>query len=113
MLVGGDMRISVSPTMPGLTIRQVLLMCQLRHPNIVSAEDVYFSTDMAPSAHAASAARAQDFFVCMPYYPADLAWLIHCSTQVLTSRHIQAHQLRAISALPPALVHSCPHACLL
>ena len=67
-------------------------MCQLRHPNIVSADDVYFSTDIAPSANASSAARAQDVFVRMPYYPADLAWLIHSSPQVLTSAHIQVRQ---------------------
>ena len=67
-------------------------MCQLRHPNIVSADDVYFLTDIAPSANASSAARAQDVFVRMPYYPADLAWLIHSSPQVLTSAHIQVRQ---------------------
>jgi hypothetical protein len=67
-------------------------MCQLRHPNIVSADDVYLSTDIAPSAIASSATRAQDLFVRMPYYPADLAWLIHSSPQVLTSAHIQVRQ---------------------
>ena len=73
-------------------------MCQLRHPNIVSTDDVYFSTDIAPSANASSAARAQDVFVRMPYYPADLAWLIHSSPQVLTSAHIQVRQRQRLAS---------------
>ena len=81
-------------------------MCQLRHPNIVSADDVYFSTDIAPSANASSAARAQDVFVRMPYYPADLAWLIHSSPQVLTSAHIQVRQRQRLAC---AAVSACTH----
>ena len=79
-----------------LTLRQVLLMCQLRHPNIVSAEDIYMPSDISQATHAAraqcppAAARPHDLFVRMPYYPADLAWLIHSSPQVLTRDHIQA-----------------------
>jgi hypothetical protein len=66
-------------------------MCQLRHPNIkpLSADDVYFSTNIAPSASASPATRVQDLFIRMPYYPADLAWLIYSSPQVLTIAHIQ------------------------
>lgn len=80
-----------------LLLLQVLLMCQLRHPNIVSADDVYLPADVAAAAAAASAGGAQfaaprpcDVFVRMPYYPADLAWLIHSSPQQLTRDHIQA-----------------------
>ena len=73
---------------------QVLLMCQLRHPNIVSAEDIYMSEDVAASTHPdiQMRMRANDLFVCMPYYPADLAWIIHCSPQQLTPQHIQARE---------------------
>ncbi len=76
-------------------------MCQLRHPNIVSADDVYFWTDVAPSAaatHPSASPRAQDVFVRMPYYPADLAWLIHSSPQVLTSAHIQVRQRQRLAS---------------
>ena len=71
-------------------------MCQLRHPNIVSAEDIYLPSDIPAATHAGraqappTAARPDDLFVRMPYYPADLAWLIHSSPQVLTQDHIQA-----------------------
>lgn len=80
-------------------------MCQLRHPNIVSAADVYFATDIAPSTNVVSSSRARELFVCMPYYPADLAWLIHSSPQVLTSQHIQARQPHSNGTLPPELTH--------
>jgi serine/threonine protein kinase len=94
-----------------LTIGQVLLMCQLRHPNIVSADDVYFWTDVAPSAaasHPPASPRAQDVYVRMPYYPADLAWLIHSSTQALTSKHIQVHP-RVGNARSFRVQHSLAH----
>ena len=83
-----------------LTLRQVLLMCQLRHPNIVSAEDIYLPSDISQATRVGraqslpAAARPHDLFVRMPYYPADLAWLIHSSPQVLTRDHIQARMRR-------------------
>jgi hypothetical protein len=86
-------------------------MCQLRHPNIVSADDVYFWTDVAPSAaatHPSASPRAQDVFVRMPYYPADLAWLIHSSTQVLTREHIQVRP-RIASTCSLCVKHSLGH----
>ena len=75
------------------TLRQVLLMCQLRHPNIISAEDIYLPSDI-PVEHRDNGMRLQrsntdHICVHMPYYPADMAWLIHSSPQVLTYEHVQ------------------------
>jgi hypothetical protein len=72
---------------------QVLLMCQLRHPNIISAEDIYLPSDI-PVGHRDNGMRLQrsntdHICVRMPYYPADMAWLIHSSPQVLTPEHVQ------------------------
>ena len=76
-----------------LTRVQVLLMCQLRHPNIISAEDIYLPSDI-PVEHRDNGMRLQrsntdHICVRMPYYPADMAWLIHSSPQVLTPEHVQ------------------------
>ena len=76
-----------------LTRVQVLLMCQLRHPNIISAEDIYLPSDI-PVEHRDNGMRLQrsntdHICVRMPYYPADMAWLIHSSPQVLTQEHVQ------------------------
>ena len=77
-----------------LTCAQVLLMCQLQHPNIVAAEDIYLPSDI-PADRRDSAflqmqrSSADHICVRMPYYPADMAWLIHSCTQVLTPEHVQ------------------------
>ena len=68
-------------------------MCQLQHPNLVGAEDVYLPSDI-PFEHSDSALRLQRSiadYICvrMPYFPADMAWLIHSSTQALTPEHVQ------------------------
>jgi serine/threonine protein kinase len=69
-------------------------MCQLQHPNIVAAEDVYLPSDI-PVERRDSAflqmqrSSADHICVRMPYYPADMAWLIHSCTQVLTPEHVQ------------------------
>ena len=95
-----------------LTRLQVMLMCQLRHPNIVGAEDIYLPSDI-PVEHRDSALRLQmrrssEDHICvrMPYFPADMAWLIHSSTQVLTPEHVQVFS-RAIHllTLPPHTAH--------
>jgi len=87
-------------------------MCQLRHPNIVSAEDIYMPSDVHSATYAAraqslsAAARPHDLFVRMPYYPADLAWLIHSSPQVLTRDHIQA-RMRHVVLQPGSMLLLC------
>jgi hypothetical protein len=70
-------------------------MCQLRHPNIVVAQDIYLPSDI-PLERRDSALRlrmrrsiADHICVRMPYYPADMNWLIHSSAQVLTPEHVQ------------------------
>ena len=70
-------------------------MCQLQHPNIVGAQDFYLPCDI-PVEHRSSTLRLQmrrsstdHICVRMPYYPADMAWLIHSCTQVLTPEHVQ------------------------
>jgi hypothetical protein len=70
-------------------------MCQLQHPNIAGAEDIYLPSDI-PVERRDSALRLQmrrssadHICVRMPYYPADMAWLIHSSAQVLTPEHVQ------------------------
>ena len=72
---------------------QVLLICQLRHPNIISAEDIYLPSDIPveqrDSAMRLQRSNADHICVRMPYYPADMAWLIHSSPQVLTREHVQ------------------------
>ena len=76
-----------------VTCVQVLLMCQLRHPNIISAEDIYLPSDIPveqrDSAMRLQRSNADHICVRMPYYPADMAWLIHSSPQVLTREHVQ------------------------
>ena len=78
-----------------LTCVQVLLMCQLHHPNIVSAHDIYLPSDIPVERRDSTMklqmlrSRADHICVRMPYYPADLAWLIHSSSQVLTAEHVQ------------------------
>ena len=107
----GCMACASSLALGSQTLRQVLLMCQLRHPNIVSAEDIYLPSDIPAATHAGraqappTAARPDDLFVRMPYYPADLAWLIHSSPQVLTPEHIQARP-------PPLARMLCARNCL-
>jgi hypothetical protein len=68
-------------------------MCQLRHPNIISAEDIYLPSDIPveqrDSAMRLQRSNADHICVRMPYYPADMAWLIHSSPQVLTCEHVQ------------------------
>ena len=68
-------------------------MCQLRHPNIISAEDIYLPSDIPveqrDSAMRLQRSNADHICVRMPYYPADMAWLIHSSPQVLTREHVQ------------------------
>lgn len=109
-------------------------MCQLQHPNIVGAEDIYLPTDI-PVERRSSYMRLQrsyadHIFVRMPYgphphthcnppytpraslrqshhidvdrsyFPADMAWLIHSSTQVLTPAHVQVR-------VPPDVRSNC------
>jgi hypothetical protein len=76
-------------------------MCQLQHANIVSAQDIYLPCDI-PVEHRSSTLRLQMRRSCidhicvrMPYYPADMSWLIHSSTQVLTPEHVQVKSLMA------------------
>jgi hypothetical protein len=70
-------------------------MCQLHHPNIVSAHDIYLPSDIPVERRDSTMrlqmlrSRADHICVRMPYYPADLAWLIHSSSQVLTAEHVQ------------------------
>jgi hypothetical protein len=72
---------------------QVLLMSQLRHPNIVGAQDIYMPSDIPLERRDGSMRlqRSCNEFICvrMPYYPADMAWLIHSSPQILTPEHVQ------------------------
>ena len=85
-----------------LTCAQVLLMCQLQHPNIVAAEDIYLPSDIPAERRDSSLSgflqmqRSKEDHICvrMPYYPADMAWLIHSCTQVLTSEHVQVMRAR-------------------
>ena len=70
-------------------------MSQLQHPNIVGIQDIYLLSDI-PLEHMDSFLRLQmqrssAYHICvrMPYYPADMAWLIHSSAQVLTPEHVQ------------------------
>jgi hypothetical protein len=88
-------------------------MCQLQHPNIVSAQDIYLPSDI-PLEHRDSALRLQmqrsnadHICVRMPYYPADMSWLIHSSTQVLTPEHVQVictrHLLLSFVQLMPSV----------
>jgi hypothetical protein len=70
-------------------------MSQLQHPNIVGAEDIYLPSDIPvqrrDSALMLQMRRSSADHICvrMPYYPADMAWLIHSSAQVLTPEHVQ------------------------
>ena len=62
-----------------MVLDEARVAADLRHPNIVSAEDIYMPSDICPATHAGraqsppAAARPHDLFVRMPYYPADLA----------------------------------------
>jgi serine/threonine protein kinase len=96
---------------------QALLMCQLQHPNLVGAEDVYLPSDI-PLEHSDSALRLQRSiadYICvrMPYFPADMAWLIHSSTQALTPEHVQVTaaksyaQSRCFNVTPAFSTYSC------
>jgi hypothetical protein len=88
-------------------------MCQLQHPNIVSAQDIYLPSDI-PLEHRDSALRLQmrrsnadHICVRMPYYPADMSWLIHSSTQALTPEHVQVICSRPLLLSFVELMHVC------